>query len=193
MLLHIIDTETGGLSMDDPILTLGIVSMAETGRVVKAKEYKLYQPGYVNNAAHINHIDMREHAKYEDQFEDNLKEIFIQLNGSSWIAHNMKFDYPRVAKLFRDQGTPIIPNELYCSMKLCGLYLPRGSRKLMDYMTWAKVPEDYVGEQIKKFAPDEANGLHNALFDALSTYYCILRTPNMVPLDWRTLNVSCRL
>lgn len=101
MNLKFFDIETGGLSNESPVLSVGIVTVGEDWEVVSKEEYNLYQKGFYNDAEHINRINMSVHKQYEEFFWDYMREIYILLNNSFVAGHNIRsFDCNRLAHFF---------------------------------------------------------------------------------------------
>lgn len=130
--LAFVDVETtGGPSQCASITEIAVVRADETG----IREWSsLIRPGS-RIPEHIERLTgiSNEMVASAPRFEDVAQELYDQLDGRIFVAHNARFDHGHIRAAFRRMGVTIRPRVL-CTVKLSRRLFPHERRHSLDHV-----------------------------------------------------------
>jgi DNA polymerase-3 subunit epsilon len=129
--LAFVDVETtGGSPTQNKIIEIGILRV-ENNKVVKTYETLLNPqqpvPPFISSMTGIASTDLEE----APTFRDVMQEIYELLEGCTFVAHNVKFDYSFVRSEFRRQDYGF-SSPLMCTAQLSRKLFPEHTRHNLD-------------------------------------------------------------
>ena len=121
--LAFVDVETtGSRPTYDRIIEVGVLTV-EDGKIIK--EFKqlinpqMYVPPYIQMLTGISQEDLEE----APSFADIRDELYDMLKDTTFVAHNVRFDYSFIRNEFKRFGLPFRSNQL-CTVKLSRALYP---------------------------------------------------------------------
>ena len=139
MLFTYYDTETSGLSMNDDVLSFSYMLADENVRVEKAETLYFWKEGvtkWSQEAYEVNGLSKEFLRQYADQYETNLKKMYIVMSRAELVGWNsgrlnaenkiVGFDYNIISSFLRRNGFPRIQGAtLHDAMTLYGRWRGR--------------------------------------------------------------------
>lgn len=170
--LAFVDIETtGGPAQCASITEIAVVQVADTG----VREWSTLVRPEMRIPRHIELLTgiSNDMVASAPRFEDIADDLFDQLDGRLFVAHNARFDHGHIKAAFRRMGVSIRPRVL-CTVKLSRRLFPHERRHSLDHV---------IG-RLKLDAGDR----HRALSDARVLWQFWQKLPMHVPV-WQVEEV----
>ena len=130
--LAFVDIETtGGPAQLASITEIAVVQVDDSG----VREWSILVRPEMRIPAHIERLTGISNAMVADApcFEAAADEVFDQLDGRIFVAHNARFDHGHIKAAFRRMGVTIRPRVL-CTAKLSRRLFPQERRHGLDHL-----------------------------------------------------------
>lgn len=130
--LAFVDIETTGGSSQCPSITeIAVIQVSEDGVREWASLVRPASriPGHIERLTGITN----EMVASAPTFEQIADDVFAQLDGRIFVAHNARFDHGHIKAAFRRMGVTIRPRVL-CTVKLSRLLFPHERRHSLDHL-----------------------------------------------------------
>tara|TARA_R110000850_G_scaffold36032_11_gene95623 strand:- start:1224 stop:2669 length:1446 start_codon:yes stop_codon:yes gene_type:complete len=165
--LAIVDIETtGGSVTRDRITEIGIIEVDEQG----VREWSTLINPQIHIPRSIQGLTGITDEMVADapRFEQVAKEIVTRLQGKTFVAHNVRFDYGFLRNAFAELGYPL-SLELLCTVKLSRALYPEHKRHSLEII-------------IQRFGI-AVDARHRALADARATFQFLSAAAAAKPAD----------
>ncbi len=171
------DTETSGLK---PGQIGQLTAIIIEGDHISTRNYFFEMDSIEDGAAEVTHRDLNfyNEASGGKRFADYANEIAELFNGSTLVAHNLKFDENFLSIELWRQKINLLPGDRFCTMnyfrdiiKLPNKYGRPGYKnpRLEEVVDFLKIDNDKVMEYTKQIFGVDC-GFHDSRFDTVSMY-----------------------
>jgi DNA polymerase III subunit epsilon len=187
----IFDTETTDLRPGD-ICQLAYIVI---DRGIKARNF-YFEVDYINPSAERVHglsVDKLKQLSGGKRFEDFVNEIEADFyNVDILVGHNVSFDIKFMREEFKRTGRKFDYKSEFCTMKkftdVCKISRGNGSSaykypRLEELITFFKIGNQEIIDKTNKLFESVENDYHDARFDTVAAYLCLLRAKKLNLLE----------
>jgi DNA polymerase III alpha subunit (gram-positive type) len=173
MLYTIFDIETTGLSRTaHDIIQFAYINVHPSLHTHSSGYFYLYKDrmAWTEEAEAAHGISRNQLVQYKDQYESNLRKMYVILQKGNLVGHNLlQFDFPFCESYLLRNGMPQLePLDLIDTMKLYK------RRKLSVLAEELNINLDIIGSVAKDMF-GEANGAHDGRWDVTATMMIFAR------------------